>query len=79
MADALTGEPDRVDELRATGVPVLVQHGAGDDAWLPEVQADMAARLGAAHDVVPDAQHSPAVENAAATAKGLLTFYEGLG
>ena len=78
MADALTGEPDRVAELAATGVPVLVQYGEGDDAWLPEVQADMAARLGAARDVVSDAQHSPAVENAEATAKGLLAFYEGL-
>jgi hypothetical protein len=27
MADALTGEPDRVEELRATGLPVLVLHG----------------------------------------------------
>jgi pimeloyl-ACP methyl ester carboxylesterase len=35
MADALTGEPDRVEELRATGLPVLVLHGAADDAWTP--------------------------------------------
>ena len=78
MADALTGEPDRVAELRATGVPVLVVHGEGDDAWLPAAQADMAVRLGAVHAVVPDAQHSPAVENAEATAKALLGFYERL-
>lgn len=77
MADALTGEPDRVDELRATGLPVLVLHGAGDDAWTPELQADMARRLGAEHVVVPEAQHSPAAENAEATAAALLAFYAG--
>jgi pimeloyl-ACP methyl ester carboxylesterase len=77
MADALTGEPDRVDELRSTGVPVLVLHGEADDAWLPALQRDMAQRLGAEHVVVPDAQHSPAVENAEATGKALLAFYEG--
>jgi pimeloyl-ACP methyl ester carboxylesterase len=77
MADALTGEPDRVEELRATGLPVLVLHGEADDAWTPSLQTEMAVRLGAEHVVVPDAQHSPAVENAAATAKALLAFYEG--
>jgi pimeloyl-ACP methyl ester carboxylesterase len=62
MADALTGEPDRVEELRATGLPVLVLHGAADDAWTPEQQAEMARRLGSAYAVVPRAAHSPAVE-----------------
>jgi hypothetical protein len=37
----------------------------------------MAGRLGAQHAVIPDAMHSPAVENADATAKALLSFYEG--
>jgi pimeloyl-ACP methyl ester carboxylesterase len=75
MADALTGEPDRVEELRATGLPVLVLHGEADDAWLPDLQADMAVRLGAQHAVIPDALHSPATENAEATAKALLAFW----
>ena len=74
MADGLTGEPDRVAELRATGVPVLVLHGADDDAWLPPVQADMAERLGARYAVVPDALHSPAVENPAATVAAMAAF-----
>ena len=43
MADAMLGEPDRVPELAAAGVPILVAHGEADDAWLPHVQADMAA------------------------------------
>ena len=75
MADALTGEPDRVAELRATGLPLLVVHGENDDAWLPAVQREMAERLGAAYAVVPDAVHSPAVEQPEATAKALLAFF----
>jgi pimeloyl-ACP methyl ester carboxylesterase len=75
MADALVDEPDRVDELRATGLPVMVLHGEGDDAWTPQLQTGMAERLGARHVVVPDALHSPAVENAPATIEALLAFY----
>jgi pimeloyl-ACP methyl ester carboxylesterase len=74
MSYGLEGEPDRVEELRATGLPVLVVHGEDDDAWSPAVQADMAERLGAAYAVVPDAVHSPAVEQPEATAKALLAF-----
>ena len=74
MADSLTGEPDRVDDLRATGLPLLVLHGEDDDAWTPALQREMAERLGAAYAVVPDAAHSPAVENPEATAKALLAF-----
>jgi pimeloyl-ACP methyl ester carboxylesterase len=75
MGDALTSEPDRVEELAATGVPVLVAHGENDDAWLPALQADMARRLGARHVVVPGAMHSPAVENPAATLATLTAFF----
>jgi pimeloyl-ACP methyl ester carboxylesterase len=35
----------------------------------------MAQRLGAAYAVVPDAVHSPAVEQPEATAKALLAFF----
>ena len=70
MADAMLTEPDRVPELAATGVPVLVAHGEADDAWLPHVQADMAERLGARHEVINNSIHSPAVENPAADAGG---------
>ncbi len=74
MSYDLEGEPDRVEDLRATGVPVLVLHGEDDDAWSPATQADMAQRLGAAHAVVADAVHSPAVEQPEATVKALLAF-----
>ena len=78
MADAMLTEADRVAELAATGLPVLVVHGVADDAWSPEAQADMARRLGARHEVIPDAVHSPAVENPGATVAALLGFWAGL-
>lgn len=78
MADALTSEPDRVDALRATGLAVLVLHGVDDDAWLPAAQAAMAGRLGGRYRVVPRAEHSPAMENPAATAAELLAFWADL-
>jgi pimeloyl-ACP methyl ester carboxylesterase len=77
MADALRHEPDRVAELAATGVPLLIAHGVDDDAWLPAVQHEMAQRLGARYVVIPDAAHSPAVENAEATVAALLDFWGG--
>jgi pimeloyl-ACP methyl ester carboxylesterase len=75
MGDALLAEPDRVAELAATGVRTLVLYGADDDAWPPDVQHAMARRLGAEVVVVPDAAHSPAVENPAPTAAALLEFW----
>jgi pimeloyl-ACP methyl ester carboxylesterase len=75
MGEALLGEPDRVADLRATGVPVLVSHGVDDDAWPPPVQREMADRLGARYEVIPAAAHSPAAENPAATARLLLDFW----
>jgi len=75
MAEAMTTEPDRVAELAATGVPVLVAHGAADDAWAPAAQADMAVRLGARHEVIPGSIHSPAIENPTRTLEILLDFW----
>jgi pimeloyl-ACP methyl ester carboxylesterase len=78
MADSMLAEPDRVAELAATGVPVLVAHGEADDAWLPSVQADMARRLGARHEVIDGAIHSPAVENPVRTVEVLLDFWSSV-
>lgn len=77
MGDALLGEPDRVDDLAALGLRTLVLHGEHDDAWLPEVQEQMALRLGADHRVVAGALHSPAVEQPAATLVALRAFWDG--
>ena len=76
MAAGLTGEPDRVDALRATGVPLLVLHGEHDDAWAPALQRSMAQRLGARYVVAPDALHSPAVESPLVTAEAMTAFFD---
>ncbi|TKJ19107.1 alpha/beta hydrolase [Blastococcus sp. CCUG 61487] len=78
MADAMLAEPDRVAELKATGVPVLVLHGEADDAWMPHVQADMAERLGARYAVIEDSIHSPAVENPGRTLAVLGEFWSAV-
>jgi pimeloyl-ACP methyl ester carboxylesterase len=75
MADAAMAEPDLVAELSRAGVPVLVLHGATDDAWPQPLQRAMAERLGAPYVVVPDAGHSPAAENPEGTAEALLAFW----
>ncbi|MEO6715238.1 MAG: alpha/beta fold hydrolase [Mycobacteriales bacterium] len=79
MGRALLEVPDTVDELRATGVPLLVLHGTVDDSWAPDVQADMAWRLGARHVVIDGAEHSPAAEKPAETAAALIAFWRSTG
>jgi pimeloyl-ACP methyl ester carboxylesterase len=75
MAQGLLDEPDRVAELAATALPILVLHGVDDDAWAPRLQRAMADRLGAEHVAVPAAAHSPAVESPAQTAAALADFW----
>lgn len=75
MADALVTEPDRVADLAATGVRTQVVYGEDDDAWAPDLQAEMAHRLGAPAVVIPAAAHSPAVENPSAVLAALVAFF----
>ena len=75
MGRAMLTEPDRVEELRRTGVPAMVLYGRDDNAWSPEAQSDMALRLGAREVIIDDAMHSPAIENPADTAEALLAFW----
>jgi pimeloyl-ACP methyl ester carboxylesterase len=76
MGDALGSEPDLTEDLAATRVPILVCHGENDDAWLPPVQAEMARRLEASHVVIPQAAHSPAIENTRPTVTALIRFWD---
>ena len=78
MADSLLSEPDRVAELAALDLPLLVMYGEKDDAWLPAEQDDMAERLGAPVIVIPDAWHSPAAENPGLTVQVLRDFLSQL-
>lgn len=75
MGDALLTEPDRTTELAAAELPILVCCGDADDAWPPEIQRDMAVRLGARFVVIPGAGHSPPSENPAETIKVLTDFW----
>ena len=75
MAEQLLTETDRVDEVAALGLPLLVAWGPDDDSWPPALQADMARRLGARTAVVDGAGHSPAADRPAETARALLAFW----
>lgn len=77
LAQQMLTEEDRVDELAAVDVPVLVAYGPDDDAWPPSSQAEMARRLGAAVAVIDGTAHSPAAERPEATAEALLAFWAG--
>jgi pimeloyl-ACP methyl ester carboxylesterase len=75
MGVELLDAVDESDELAGVGLPLLVCHGAGDDAWPPAVQEEMARRLGARYEVIPDALHSPACEAPVPTAELLAAFW----
>ncbi|HVM21442.1 MAG TPA: alpha/beta fold hydrolase [Egibacteraceae bacterium] len=63
--------------LRGIDVPVLVIHGEHDDAWLPSEQAELARiTRGARYVVVPDAVHSPQLENAEYWLKAVTSFLD---
>jgi pimeloyl-ACP methyl ester carboxylesterase len=79
MARGLLSEPDRTGDLArvltARAAPGLVICGEHDVAWAIATQQDMADRLEADFAVIPDAKHSPAVENPAALLGVLLTTW----
>ena len=66
---------DRADELKATGVPILVSHGANDDAWPISDQRAFAETLGADYWVVADAGHSAHADRPDTCAGLLATFW----
>ncbi|MBO0770922.1 MAG: alpha/beta hydrolase [Actinobacteria bacterium] len=76
MAEILLGCPDRTAALaRLRGTPKLVVYGEDDDAWDPQTQEDMAARLDAKRVCIPGAAHSPAVEAPETVASVLTGFW----
>ena len=78
MGTELTTASDRVEELAAANVAVLVACGENDDAWLPAEQQAMAARLGAPYIEFPGLSHSPAVDDAEMVAAALVSFWSDL-
>lgn len=73
--DILADPADSTPELAVTALPVLVAHGAHDDAWPQEWQRTMAERLGARYEVIAGAGHLPNQENPVATADLLSDFW----
>lgn len=75
MTRQLLDTVDRVDELAMVAVPKLVSYGAQDDRWPPETQDEMALRLDARREVIPDCGHSPTVERPERTVELLSDFW----
>lgn len=74
----LVAEPDRVDELAGTGLPVHVLSGERDDVWPVEQFDAMARRLGAHRTTIAGAEHSPNTARPQETAAALAAFWAGL-
>ncbi|WP_103530837.1 alpha/beta fold hydrolase [Streptomyces sp. SM11] len=74
----LAAEPDRVDELAATGLPVHVLSGERDDVWPVELFDSMARRLGARRTTIAGAEHSPNTARPQETARAVAAFWDGL-
>ncbi|TCO45447.1 pimeloyl-ACP methyl ester carboxylesterase [Kribbella antiqua] len=66
---------DKTERLAKSGVRTQVVYGEADDGWPIPVQRAMADMLGVEAQVVPDAAHSPAIEQPAATARLLVDFF----
>jgi pimeloyl-ACP methyl ester carboxylesterase len=71
----LTDAEVKTDQLAKSGVRTQVLHGETDDGWPIPVQQAMAVALGVKAEVVPDAGHSPAIDQPAATARLLVDFF----
>jgi pimeloyl-ACP methyl ester carboxylesterase len=75
QAQALIGEPDRLDDLIRVAPPVLVAYGESDDVWPLTVQDRMASRLGVQPQILYGVGHSPAAEDPAQTVELLMRFW----
>jgi pimeloyl-ACP methyl ester carboxylesterase len=71
----LTDAEDKTEQLAKSGVRAQVLYGEADDGWPIPVQQQMAAALGVEAEVIPDAGHSPAIDQPAKTARLLVDFF----
>lgn len=77
MALAIMDTPDQVEDVQAAEIPAFVVYGERDGSWPQPVQNEMAARLGTKPRVIPDAEHSPALENPEGCVAALLANFDG--
>jgi pimeloyl-ACP methyl ester carboxylesterase len=71
----LVDQINRTAELKNTQVPVLVSHGANDDAWPIHLQREMAEELGCDYWVIAHAGHSAHADRSQTSADLLATFW----
>lgn len=74
--DILINQTDRVAEIAVTGIPVLVSHGANDDAWPHSEQQRMAYETKGEYWVLANAGHSAQADRSWASAQLLATFWD---
>jgi pimeloyl-ACP methyl ester carboxylesterase len=76
----LADQEDKTAELatlrQATNLPMLISHGAQDDAWPIEWQREMAETLGADYWVIANAGHSAHADRTYVSAQLLATFWD---
>jgi len=76
----LASQEDKTAELatlrQATNLPMLISHGAQDDAWPIEWQREMAETLGADYWVIANAGHSAHADRTYVSAQLLATFWD---
>jgi pimeloyl-ACP methyl ester carboxylesterase len=76
MGEEILSAPDEVTALAAARIRTLVVYGEADDAWPPDLQVEMAARLDAEAVGIAGAIHSPACEQPEAFVEVLLRFWQ---
>jgi pimeloyl-ACP methyl ester carboxylesterase len=76
MGEELLSVADEVAALAAAKIRTLVVYGETDDAWPPELQCEMAARLDAVAVGIAGSAHSPACEQPTAFVETLLHFWQ---
>lgn len=74
--DMIVDEIDRTDVLKATEIPCHAVYGEFDDAWTPDQQDEVAARLGAPVSVIAGCGHCPNEEDPQQTARALIEYWE---
>ena len=75
-AGQLLAAADRLVDLHARTVPLLVITGDAEDVWNADELVAMADRLGAPCAIISDSGHSPAVDQPSATAARLVEFWD---
>ena len=69
---------DRSESLAEISIPILVSHGAFDDAWPAKVQREMAERLGAHYWVIAGAGHNAHADQPKLSANLLCAFWDAI-